>query len=224
MALRTMLNLRLAFLTAWAIAIVAVILYVGPENILREYGHVTPSGIRDVVLSYGPLSAIAYIALHAMRPFTFLPVTPFTIAGGFIFGHAYGLLLAMLGTTSAAVITFAMSRYLFRDYVKKRLAGKYAGLDDRLNGQGILIVAAMRMVPVIPYDAVGYLAGVSSIGFVEYLLGTLLGELPGAFVLTMLGSSLDNIRSPLFMVSLILAALLILLPEIYRRVSGKPQQ
>lgn len=219
-----MLNLRLAFLTAWAIAIVAVILYVGPENILREYGHVTPSGIRDVVLSYGPLSAIAYIALHAMRPFTFLPVTPFTIAGGFIFGHAYGLLLAMLGTTSAAVITFAMSRYLFRDYVKKRLAGKYAGLDDRLNGQGILIVAAMRMVPVIPYDAVGYLAGVSSIGFVEYLLGTLLGELPGAFVLTMLGSSLDNIRSPLFMVSLILAALLILLPEIYRRVSGKPQQ
>ncbi|WP_143767118.1 TVP38/TMEM64 family protein [Methanocella conradii] len=224
MALRTMLNLRLAFLTAWAIAIVAVILYVGPENILREYGHVTPSGIRDVVLSYGPLSAVAYIALHAMRPFTFLPVTPFTIAGGFIFGHAYGLLLAMLGTTSAAVITFAMSRYLFRDYVKKRLAGKYAGLDDRLNGQGILIVAAMRMVPVIPYDAVGYLAGVSSIGFVEYLLGTLLGELPGAFVLTMLGSSLDNIRSPLFMVSLILAALLILLPEIYRRVSGKPQQ
>ncbi|AFD00514.1 hypothetical protein Mtc_1770 [Methanocella conradii HZ254] len=219
-----MLNLRLAFLTAWAIAIVAVILYVGPENILREYGHVTPSGIRDVVLSYGPLSAVAYIALHAMRPFTFLPVTPFTIAGGFIFGHAYGLLLAMLGTTSAAVITFAMSRYLFRDYVKKRLAGKYAGLDDRLNGQGILIVAAMRMVPVIPYDAVGYLAGVSSIGFVEYLLGTLLGELPGAFVLTMLGSSLDNIRSPLFMVSLILAALLILLPEIYRRVSGKPQQ
>ncbi|WP_254591450.1 TVP38/TMEM64 family protein [Methanocella conradii] len=224
MALRTMLNLRLAFLTAWAIAILAVILYMGPENILREHGHVTPSGIRDVVLSYGPLSAVAYIALHAMRPFTFLPVTPFTIAGGFIFGHAYGLLLAMLGTTSAAVITFAISRYLFRDYVKKRLAGKYVGLDDRLNGQGILIVAAMRMVPVIPYDAVGYLAGVSSIGFVEYLLGTLLGELPGAFVLTMLGSSLDNIRSPLFVVSLILAALLILLPEIYRRVSGKPQQ
>ncbi len=219
-----MLNLRLAFLTAWAIAILAVILYMGPENILREHGHVTPSGIRDVVLSYGPLSAVAYIALHAMRPFTFLPVTPFTIAGGFIFGHAYGLLLAMLGTTSAAVITFAISRYLFRDYVKKRLAGKYVGLDDRLNGQGILIVAAMRMVPVIPYDAVGYLAGVSSIGFVEYLLGTLLGELPGAFVLTMLGSSLDNIRSPLFVVSLILAALLILLPEIYRRVSGKPQQ
>lgn len=219
-----MLNLRLAFLTAWAIAILAVILYMGPENILREHGHVTPSGIRDVVLSYGPLSAVAYIALHAMRPFTLLPVTPFTIAGGFIFGHAYGLLLAMLGTTSAAMITFAISRYLFRDYVKKRLAGKYVGLDDRLNGQGILIVAVMRMVPVIPYDAVGYLAGVSSIGFVEYLLGTLLGELPGVFVLTMLGSSLDNIRSPLFVVSLILAALLILLPEIYRRVSRKPQQ
>ena len=214
-----MLNLRLAFLAAWAIAIAAAVLYAGPENILRDYGHVTPAGIRSIVLSYGPLSAFAYIALHAIRPFTFLPVTPFTIAGGFIFGHACGLLLAMAGTTSAAVITFAMSRYLFRDYVKKRLSGKYAGLDGRFNGSGIFIVAAMRMVPVIPYDAVGYLAGVSSIGFVEYLIGTLLGELPGAFVLTMLGSSLDNIRSPLFIVSLILAALLILLPEVYRRLS-----
>lgn len=219
MALRTMLNLRLALLFAWAIILLSVILYVGPGTILREYGHVTPHGIHELVLSYGPYSGVVFVLLHVLRPFTFLPVTPFTLAGGFIFGSAYGLLLTTIGTTLSAIVTFSLSRYVFRDYLKEKLSGKYAGLGDRFNGRGVLVVAAMRLVPAIPFDAVGYLAGVSSIGFFEYLLGTILGELPGAFVLTILGSNMKNIRSPFFIISLVLAILLVLLPEIYRRMT-----
>lgn len=223
MALRTMLNMRLAFLCVWAIAIVAAVLYVGPDNIVRDYSKVTPDGIRELVLSYGALSVAVYELLHAARPFTFLPVTPFTIAGGYIYGHACGLLFAMIGTTLASIVTFSLSRYLFRDYVKKRLSVHYAGLDSRFDDSGILTVAAMRIIPVLPFDAVGYVAGVSSISFKDYLMGTLIGELPGAFVLTMLGSNLTNISSPWFMLSLVLAAILFLLPEIYRRLARKPE-
>jgi uncharacterized membrane protein YdjX (TVP38/TMEM64 family) len=221
MALKTMLNARLVFLLLWAIAIIAVILYVGPDRIAHVYEHLTPHGIREFILSYEPYSALVYILLQAIRPFMFMPATPFTIAGGFIFGHVYGLVLATAGTTLAAILTFSMSRYLFRDYIKKKLSTKYAGLDGHLDGQGILVVAAIRLVPIVPFDAVGYLAGVSSIGFFEYLIGTIIGELPGAFVLTMLGSNLRDIQSPWLIVSLVLAALLILLPEAYRRLSKK---
>jgi uncharacterized membrane protein YdjX (TVP38/TMEM64 family) len=65
-------------------------------------------------------------------------------------------------------------------------------------------------------------AGVSSISLRDYLIGTLIGELPGAFVLTMLGSNLKNVRSPWFILSLALAVVLFLLPEIYRRILKKP--
>ncbi len=224
MALRTMLNMRLAFLCAWAVIIVAAILYVGPGNLARDYTRVTPEGIREIVLSYGALSVVAYELLHAIRPFTFLPATPFTIAGGYIYGHARGLLFAMIGTTLASIVTFGMSRYLFRDYIKKRLSAHYAGFDSRFDSSGILTVAAMRVIPVLPFDAVGYVAGVSSISFKDYLIGTLIGELPGAFVLTMLGSSLMNMGSPWFLVSLILAALFFIAPEIYRRFIKKREE
>jgi uncharacterized membrane protein YdjX (TVP38/TMEM64 family) len=222
MALRTMLNLRLAFLCVWVIAILAAVLYVGPENLVKDYSKVSPMGIRELVLSYGAFSVVAYELLHALRPFTFLPVTPFTIAGGYIYGHAVGLLFAMIGTTLASIVTFSLSRYLFRDYIKKRLSAHYAGFDSRFDNSGILTVAAMRIIPVLPFDAVGYVAGVSSIRFRDYLIGTLIGELPGAFVLTMLGSNLKNLRSPWFIISLVLAVVLFLLPEIYRRIIKKP--
>jgi uncharacterized membrane protein YdjX (TVP38/TMEM64 family) len=216
-----MLDVRFGLLGVWLVALVAIVIIIGPGTILHE--KVTPEGIRQMVLSYGALSVVAYEFLHIIRPFTFIPVTPFTIAGGYIYGHVFGLALAMVGTTLAAVITFFLSRYLFRDYLKKRLSTHYAGFDSRFDSGGIFTVAAMRVIPILPFDAVGYVAGVSSIRFRDYLLGTLLGELPGAFVLTMLGNSLTNIDSPWFIVSLALAILLFLLPEAYRRLYKKPE-
>lgn len=216
-----MLDVRFGLLGVWLVALVAIVIIIGPGTILQE--KVTPEGIRQLVLSYGALSVVAYEFLHVIRPFTFIPVTPFTIAGGYIYGHVLGLALAMVGTTLAAIITFFLSRYLFRDYLKKRLSTHYAGFDSRFDNGGIFTVAAMRVIPILPFDAVGYVAGVSSIRFRDYLLGTLLGELPGAFVLTMLGNSLTNMDSPWFIVSLVLAILLFLLPEAYRRLYKKPE-
>jgi len=190
---------------------------------MQNYTKVNPESIRQIIESYGIFSVAAYEFLHAIRPFTFLPVTPFTIAGGYIFGQLYGLIFSMAGTTLAATITFFLSRYIFRDYIKKRLSTHYVSFDSRFDNGGIFTVASLRIIPVIPFDAVGYVAGVSSIRFKDYIIGTLMGEFPGALILTMLGYNLRNIDSIWFAVSLVLAALLFLLPEAYRRLNKKPE-
>ncbi|HTY91794.1 MAG TPA: TVP38/TMEM64 family protein [Methanocella sp.] len=217
-----MLDLRLALLGVWLVALLLVVVVIGPGTLVKDCQLVTPEGIRQFVQSYGIFSVAVYELLHAIRPFTFLPVTPFTIAGGYIFGQFYGLAFTTIGTTTAAIITFFISRYVFRDYLKNRLSTHYAGFDSRFDSGGIFTVASLRFIPVLPFDAVGYVAGVSSIRFRDYLIGTIIGELPGAIVLTMLGNSLTNIASPWFAVSLVLACLLFLLPEIYRRLPKKP--
>ena len=216
-----MLDARLVVLIVWLAALVLAVAVIGPDTLLREARELTPDKIRQFVLSYGVFSFLVYELLHVIRPFTFLPVTPFTIASGFIFGPVYGLLFSMLGTTSAAIIMFFLSRYVFRDYVKKSLSTRYAGFDSRFDTGGVFTVASLRIIPVIPYDAVGYVSGVSSIHFSDYIIGTLIGEFPGAFVLTMLGYNMTNLNSPWFIVSLVLAVLLFLVPEIYRRLPKK---
>lgn len=221
MAFRAVFNVRLAVICLWLAAIAAVIVYIGPDSLVHDYRYVSPHGIRDLVLSYGAFSGAVYVFMQAIRPFTFLPPTPFTVAGGFVFGHTYGLLLSTVGTTIAALISFLMSRYLLSDYVKGKVGGRYAGVEGRIGKRGIFFIIGLRLIPVVPFDVVSYLSGISGVSLADYVIGTVLGELPGAFVLTMLGSHLMNVRSPIFIVSIVLAAILLLSPIAYDRLVKK---
>ncbi len=218
MALKGLLTVRTTIIAIWAISIIAALLLVGPDRLVHIYSTIRPGDIRRTVLSFGALSPAAFIMINILRPFTFLPVTPFTIAGGFIFGHFYGLLLSLIGTMLSAVLTFSMSRYLFRDRIKRWLKGRYDGVDKGLESSGIFMIAAARVIPVIPFDAVSYIAGISNISFIDYLIGSLIGEFPGAFILTMLGSNLSQIGTPIFYLSLVLFILLMAVPEIFKRI------
>ncbi len=210
--------MRMAIIAIWAIVIIAALLLIGPHRLIHVYSTIRPGEIRSTVLSFGSLSPVAFIFLNAIRPFTFLPVTPFTIAGGYIFGNFYGLILSIIGTMLSAVLTFFLSRYLFRDSIKRWIKGRYDGVDKGLESSGIFMIAAARVIPIIPFDAVSYIAGISNISFTDYFIGSLIGEFPGAIVLTMLGSNLGRIGTPIFYISLVLFILLLAVPEIFKRI------
>lgn len=218
MALKGLLNVRTAIFAIWAVAIITAILLIGPDRLVHVYSTLRPGDIRRTVLSFGALSPAVFILINVLRPFTFLPVTPFTIAGGFIFGHFYGLLLSLIGTLLSAVLTFSLSRYLFRDQIKRWLKGRYGGADQKFESSGIFMIAAARVIPIIPFDAVSYIAGISDVTFADYVIGSLIGEFPGAFILTMLGSNLGRIGTPIFYLSLALFILLMAVPEIFKRI------
>lgn len=205
MSYKPLYNIKAVLFIAWGLALLIILLILGPRTIVDSFRGVTPHNIRVFVASFGMLSALAYISLLAVRSFLFLPVTPFTIAGGFLFGPVFGLVFTVIGRMLSATITFSLSRYLLRDYVKSRIAGKYAGLDARLEKGGIFYIAIMRMIPMLPFDVVGYAAGISSISFKKYIIGTLIGDIPGVFAYTLLGSSLSEPGSMRFYLSIIIS-------------------
>lgn len=209
--------LRIMTLVAWILLIIAIIFIIGPGNLIASYNSLTPVGIKNFMLSFGILSVIVFILICTFRPIVFLPVTPFTLASGFLFGIWWGILISLVGTTLSAVFTFAVSRFLFHDYVKNKVVNKYPAIEKLLEGRGWKFVAIVRLVPMIPFDAVGYISGASKIRFRSYFIGSVIGELPGAIVLVMLGSSLFDIGSTTFYVSLILALIIILAPAVFKK-------
>lgn len=213
--------MRAAILVSWALSLMVILLLIGPDRILQSYSNVTPEEIRQFILSFGALSVLAYLCIHAVRPFFFLPATPFTIAGGYLFGFAYGMVYSIIGTTLSAIITFIISRYLFRDYVKQRIRGRFAKWDKDMENNGPLVVAILRVIPVVPLDIVGYIAGASGIKFKDFLAGTLIGILPGIFALTLLGSSLTRVDSTMFYVSLVVVIIVMGIPGLYRHIIQK---
>ena len=211
--------MRGAIIALWALLIIGIVILLGPGRIVSSYAEITPQAIHAFIDSLGVTAEFAFIALSFIRPFLFLPVTPFTIASGYLFGFWYGLLLSFLGTAIAATVTFFLARYLFYDFVRVHLIGRHKILGRALDGGDWKLIMVVRMIPVLPFDLVGYVAGTSQLRFRDYLLGSILGEMPGAIVLVLFGTALNEIGSALFYGSLVLAILVTFAPEALRRIA-----
>ena len=57
----------------------------------------------------------------------------------------------------------------------------------------MLAVTAVRMVPAAPFTVVNLAAGASRIPFIDYMLGTVLGMLPGLVLMSALGYQIFNV-------------------------------
>jgi phospholipase D1/2 len=68
----------------------------------------------------------------------------------------------------------------------RRLAGNgLNALSRRLAKRGLVAMTLVRLLPVAPFSIVNIVAGASHIGWRDFLLGTVLGMLPGIVVIAL---------------------------------------
>ncbi|MBK5962649.1 sulfurtransferase, partial [Thiocystis minor] len=139
--------------------------------------------IQDAGLA-GPL---VFIALYALATLLFLPGSLLTLAGGALFGPAWGTLINLTGATLGAALAFLVARYLAADWVQGRAGGLLKRLIQGVEAEGWRFVAFTRLVPLFPFNLLNYALGLTRIPFVHYLLATTVCMLPGALAYTWLG-------------------------------------
>ena len=69
-------------------------------------------------------------------------------------------------------------------------------VDERLAGGGWLSVASLRMIPLIPFTPMNYCCGVSSVRIWPFLLGTVVGSIPGTTAVVLIGDTLTGFGNP----------------------------
>ncbi|MGE5270318.1 MAG: TVP38/TMEM64 family protein [Thiohalocapsa sp.] len=120
----------------------------------------------------GPVVFLALQVLVAVSGA--VPASLIGVAAGAAYGLAPGFGLAAGGTLLGAVLAFALSRSLFRPAVEAALwRRRLQGIDALVATRGWKFVFLLRLSPVMPFSVTSYLLGLSSIGFIDYLLGTL---------------------------------------------------
>lgn len=137
----------------------------------------------------GIWAPIVYMVLYTVGTLLLLPSTPLNLSGGAIFGPWLGTLWTSVGAVVAAIAAFAFTRTVGRDWAARRMAGSWQAMDAEILHGGTFYMFAIRLLPIIPYGLVNFAAGLTSIRFRDYLVGTLLGTVPGVFPFVMLGSS-----------------------------------
>jgi uncharacterized membrane protein YdjX (TVP38/TMEM64 family) len=177
----------------------------------------------------GAVSAAAYvIGYAALVALSFPAAEVLTLAGGFLFGRWLGTLYAVIGATSGAAVVFLAARAGLSG-LPQRAGPRVARLAAGFRRDALNYLLFLRLVPIFPFWLVNLVAGAAGLRLRVFLVGTLLGIIPGALVYASLGAGLGAVvdagRRPDFSVIfrpdvlLPLAALagLALVPVFYRR-------
>ena len=148
------------------------------EAYLQSLGNLGFPGAVLFVLSFAGLSLLG------------LPLIPFAVAGGLLFGMAGGLAGVIAGSTLGATLGFFFSRYVARERVARLLSRnpKFALIDRAIQREGWKIVGLLRMCP-FPFGLSNYAYGLTNIPFRHYIAATMVGMLPGETVFVCLGAA-----------------------------------
>jgi uncharacterized membrane protein YdjX (TVP38/TMEM64 family) len=126
------------------------------------------------------------------------------------YGPVWGGVLAWGGLLLAASVSYGIGRALGPVTVD-RLVGETT--EKKISGfvehYGLWAIIAARVSPVISTDAVSFVAGLVSMGYVRFIAATAVGTLPLTILVAWLGADIDRLESGLIWVSVVsLAAFL----------------
>ncbi len=166
-----------------------------------------------------------YVAAYILIGLFLLPGATFlSFAAGIIFGPGLGVSVVVFGSTLGAALAFLVSRYLLRDWVEEKFAGRVGGINDNLCEKPLNSVMFFRLIPLFPFFAVNIGFALSQVPLGYFIFGTLLGKLPATYIYTNAGShlaainSFAEIMSLKVMGSLSLLGVLALIPVIYTKI------
>jgi len=208
--------------------VLALICLIATALAIHLLGGIDQEQLRLTLRHAGVWAPIIYIVLYTVSTILVLPSTVLNLAGGAIFGPWLGTLWTSIGAIIAAIVAFAFTRTIGRTLVEKRLAGRWQAIDAEIRQGGVFYMCSIRLLPIIPYGLVNFAAGLTSISFKDYLIGTSLGTVPGVLPFVMLGSSglkaLQGGNILPLVGSLTLIALLVGGATWYRRHRRDPRQ
>jgi len=176
-----------------------------------------PRSLKAEVLAWGPLGPLAYIMLFAVGPSFLVPGAVMTIAGGLAFGAFWGAIWSLVGANLGALLAFGAGRFLGKSFVEGLFGERFRHLLDRLVRNGFFVILYLRLVPVIPYNALNMLAGASPITFRDYFWASVIGMIPGTILFAFLGDALWHPTSPRFFLAIALILCCFAGGEAYRR-------
>jgi uncharacterized membrane protein YdjX (TVP38/TMEM64 family) len=144
-----------------------------------------PERVRAAVEGLGLWGPVLYVLAFALLEPFFVPGLAFMIPGAMVWDFSTLYFLSWLGAVGAGLVGFGFARYLGRDYVERHLPPSFREYDARLAAKGLRTVIAVRVVLFLAPPA-HWLLGLSQVRFAPFLLGSMIGFLPGMALLSYL--------------------------------------
>lgn len=138
-------------------------------------------------------SFLIVLGLYVLGGFVLFPVTLMSLLTAAVFGSLWGPVYGMTGALASAAVMFALGHWAGLKGTRKFLGDRIRSLDAKFKKAGVFGVTIIRLIPIAPYSLVNIAAGISSVRFSDFMLGTFLGFLPAFIVKGLVGDSLTQV-------------------------------
>jgi len=146
--------------------------------------------VQQRVMELGAWSAVWYPILYACCNVLLLPGGLLSMGGGFFFGLWWGFLIVLVGNVTGAAIAFYLSRKIGRKWLRRKLLRNptLVALEPAVEREGWKIILLSQLHPLFPTSLLNYLYGLTTIRFRTCILWVAIGQAPGLFLYTYIGT------------------------------------
>ncbi|MFT7639104.1 MAG: putative membrane protein YdjX (TVP38/TMEM64 family) [Pirellulaceae bacterium] len=136
--------------------------------------------LRDYQTQYPALViGIAFLVYVTATGLSLPGATVLTIAYGWYFGLARGLVLVSFASTAGATLAFLLSRYLLRDTIEKRFGERLEAFHRNLEREGAFYLFSLRLIPAVPFFVINAVMGLTQMKTRTFWWVSQLGMLAG---------------------------------------------
>jgi len=186
-------------LVGWGLVVAAVIALVVVWRLtpLRALLSVDRVAALGRALSQHPAAPLAVLAAYLGGTLLFFPITPLLGATALVFPAPVAFGYCMGGALSASITTYGIGRLVGRFRPRWLERPRVQRVGGQLRRRGMLAVAAARLLPVGNFALINITAGALGVRFRDYLIGNVIGLLPGVLALTLFADRIGaTVRHP----------------------------
>ncbi|MGH6919037.1 MAG: TVP38/TMEM64 family protein [Geminicoccaceae bacterium] len=230
--------IRRLFPLAVLLAAIGVFFALGLHHYLSfETLHQHRDQLLTLVEQHPVLAPLAFTAVYAAVIALSVPGGAIlTIAGGFLFGIVPATLYVLVGATIGATIVFLIARTALGDALRAKAGPRIRRMEEGFREDALSYLLVLRLIPIFPFWLVNIVPAFLGVPLRTYVLGTLVGIIPGSFVYASVGNGLGAvfdagqtpdlavIFEPAILLPIVGLAVLALLPIAYRRRKARKRE
>ena len=171
------------------------------------------SELRELIGEHAIFAPMIYVLCFAILPIFLFPVPILAVVAGTAFGLFAGSLYTIIGAMINSVLMFYIARFLGFRTVSAFTQNSKSKILKTLGEPGgkFSLILILRLMPLVPYNALNYACGVMNVSLRDYVVATFVGIVPATFIMVNLGEKALDMRSNGFIIACVLMAALVVL-------------
>jgi len=168
--------------------------------------------------SLGPYSPAVFVLLQILQVVAApIPGELTGVVGGYVYGDTIGFILSSIGLTIGSWVAFELASILGRPFVERFVNQEVLHKFDFLTtNTGTLICFFLFLIPGFPKDYLCFLLGLSRMRLRTFLVVSIIGRMPGTYMLTIQGAKFREQDYLQFAIVTVTSAVILLFAYIYR--------